>query len=42
MKALPKLEARNWSVIKVLKEDTDDDVLARVAAALYRRGWRAA
>jgi hypothetical protein len=42
VKALPKLEARNWSVIKVLKEDTDDDVLARVAAALYRRGWRAA
>lgn len=42
VKALPRLEARNWIVIKVLKEDTDDDVLARVSAALYRRGWRAA
>ncbi|MUL77435.1 hypothetical protein [Mycolicibacterium sp. CBMA 226] len=41
-RALPKLEARNWIVIKVIKEDTDDDVLARVAAALFRRGWRAA
>ncbi len=40
--ALPKLEARSWIVIKVIKEDTDDDVLARVAAALFRRGWRAA
>ncbi|MFL0290298.1 hypothetical protein ACJH6J_04535 [Mycobacterium sp. SMC-18] len=42
LKALPRLEARNWIVIRVIKEDTDDDVLARVAAALYRRGWRAA
>lgn len=41
-KALPKLEARNWIVVKVIKEDTDDDVLARVAAGLFRRGWRAA
>jgi len=39
---LPKLEARNWIVVKVIKEDTDNDILARVAAALYRRGWRAA
>ncbi len=41
-KALPKLEARNWIVVKVIKEDTDDDVLARVAAGLFRRVWRAA
>lgn len=41
-RALPKLEARNWIVVKVIREDTDDDVLARVAAALFRRGWRAA
>jgi hypothetical protein len=41
-KALPKLEARNWIVVKVIKEDTDDDVLARIAAGLFRRGWRAA
>ncbi len=41
-RALPKLEARNWIVVKVIKEDSDDDVLARVAAALFRRGWRAA
>ncbi|MHA7665909.1 hypothetical protein [Mycolicibacterium sp. HS_4_1] len=41
-RALSKLEARNWIVVKVIKEDTDDDVLARVAAALFRRGWRAA
>ena len=42
LQVLPKLEARNWIVVKVIKEDTDTDVLARVAAALYRRGWRAA
>ena len=42
LKALRKLEALNWIVIRVINEDTDDDVLARVAAALYRRGWRAA
>lgn len=42
LQVLPKLEARNWIVVKVIKEDTDNDVLARVAAALYRRGWRAA
>lgn len=42
LQVLPKLEARNWIVVKVIKEDTDNDILARVAAALYRRGWRAA
>jgi len=41
-RALYKLEARNWIVVKVIREDTDNDILARVAAGLFRRGWRAA
>ena len=33
---------QEMDIVKVIKEDTDNDILARVAAALYRRGWRAA
>ncbi|MGU3650756.1 hypothetical protein [Mycolicibacterium sp. A43C] len=36
------LEARGWVVIRVIAEDSLADVVGRVAAALYGRGWRAA
>ena len=36
------LEARGWVVIRVIAEDSPADVVGRVAAALYGRGWRAA
>lgn len=34
------LEAKGWIIIRVIAEDTADDILARVAAALLSRGWR--
>ncbi|MGN7780826.1 hypothetical protein ACTJJE_15045 [Mycolicibacterium sp. 22603] len=36
------LQARGWVVIRVIAEDSLADVVGRVAAALYGRGWRAA
>ncbi|MDZ7885508.1 MAG: hypothetical protein U5N53_22595 [Mycobacterium sp.] len=36
------LAALGWIVIRVISEDSDADVVGRVAAALFRRGWRAA
>ncbi len=29
-----------WAVVRVINEDRDDDVIARVRAALWSRGWR--
>lgn len=42
MKVNRDLELLGWIVIRVIAEDADADVVGRVAAALYRRGWRAA
>lgn len=36
------LTALGWIVIRAIAEDSDADVVGRVAAALYSRGWRAA
>lgn len=36
------LQAHGWVVIRVIAEDSLADVVGRVAAALYGRGWRAA
>jgi very-short-patch-repair endonuclease len=38
-RVLPKLERMGWIVIRVLKEDRDDEVIDRVRTALSR-GWR--
>lgn len=35
------LESRRWIVIRAIAEDSDADVVGRVATALYSRGWRA-
>jgi hypothetical protein len=37
---LRKLEALGWIVIRVIAEDTRDDVVQRARAALLARGWR--
>ena len=36
------LTALGWIVIRAIAEDSDADVVGRVAAALFSRGWRAA
>jgi hypothetical protein len=40
IRALPKLERMGWTVIRVIKEDRDEDVIARATKALLSRGWR--
>jgi hypothetical protein len=40
MRVLPKLERMGWNVIRVIKEDRDEDVIARARKALLARGWR--
>jgi len=39
-KRLRNLERAGWIVIRVIKEDRPDDILARVREALYSRGFR--
>jgi hypothetical protein len=39
LRVLPILERMGWHVIRVIKEDRDEDVIARVYEALCRRGW---
>jgi hypothetical protein len=40
VRVYPKLERMGWIVIRALKEDRDEDVVARARSALLRRGWR--
>jgi hypothetical protein len=40
IRVLPKLERMGWNVIRVIKEDRDEDVIARAWKALVSRGWR--
>ncbi len=40
VRVLPKLERMGWIVIRVLKEDRDDEVIDRARTALTSRGWR--
>lgn len=40
MRVLRKLESLRWIVVRVIAEDRDDDVIARVDEALRRRGFR--
>jgi hypothetical protein len=37
---LPKIERMGWQVIRVIKEDRDDDIIRRARTALISRGWR--
>ena len=40
VRALPKVERLGWKVVRVIKEDRDDEVIRRVREALVSRGWR--
>lgn len=40
LRCLPKLEALGWKVIRVIKEDRDDEIVSRVCRAMVSRGWR--
>jgi hypothetical protein len=40
LRVLPKIERMGWQVIRVIKEDRDDDIIRRARAALISRGWR--
>ena len=40
IRVLPKLERMGWNVIRVIKEDCDEDVIVRARNALVSRGWR--
>jgi hypothetical protein len=39
IRAFPKLERLGWSVIRVIKEDRDVDIIDRAYRALIARGW---
>jgi hypothetical protein len=36
---LPKLERLGWNVIRVIKEDRDEEILDRAYRAFIARGW---
>ena len=36
----PKLERLGWNVTRVIKEDSEDDVIARTWSAMVSRGWK--
>jgi len=40
LRVMPKLERMGWDVIRVIKEDRDEDVVERARIALLARGWR--
>lgn len=40
LRVLPKIERMGWQVIRVIKEDRDDDIIRRARTALISRGWR--
>lgn len=40
VRVLPKLQRMGWDVIRVLKEDRDDDTIERARTALLSRGWK--
>jgi hypothetical protein len=39
IRVLPKVERLGWNVIRVIKEDRDEDILDRAYRALTARGW---
>jgi hypothetical protein len=40
IRALPKVERLGWIVVRVIKEDRDEDIIERARTALISRGWR--
>ena len=40
IRVLPKLERMGWIVVRVIKEDCDEDTIDRVRRAMVARGWR--
>lgn len=40
LRVLPKLARMGWDVIRAIKEDRDEDVVASTRAALIARGWK--
>lgn len=39
-RVLALLAQMGWIVIRVIKEDRDDDIVVRARAALISRGWK--
>jgi hypothetical protein len=37
---MPRLERMGWIVIRVIKEDNENDIIERTRTALLSRGWR--
>jgi hypothetical protein len=40
LKVMPKLERLGWKVVRVIKEDLEDDVIGRAHQAMVSRGWK--
>jgi very-short-patch-repair endonuclease len=40
LRCLPKLQRLGWTIVRVIKEDSQDDIISRVYQALVSRGWR--
>jgi hypothetical protein len=39
LRVWPKLERMGWNVTRVIKEDREDDIIARTWSAMVSRGW---
>jgi hypothetical protein len=40
LKVFPKLERLGWIVVRVIKEDDEQDIIARAYRAMVARGWK--
>ena len=40
LRCLPKLQLLGWNIVRVIKEDSQDDIISRAYQALVSRGWR--
>ena len=41
LRVLPKLERLGWNVVRVIKEDSEHDIISRAYQAMTSRGWKA-
>jgi hypothetical protein len=40
LRVWPKLERLRWKVTRVIKEDSEDDIISRTWSAMVSRGWK--
>jgi very-short-patch-repair endonuclease len=40
LRVLPKLERLGWNVVRVIKEDSEHDIISRAYQAMTSHGWK--